>query len=150
MPFSIGVKKTPQFEEVTRQVITTTASGDMARKLDFAYVLVKMVPSDDCVLPGWTGFNTLLCQDDIPCVSRVGYLPVIDASPTEYSTINTILKRSQEIADLLLLRYATWSLTRQCMQKYNTSTIVLLCGLESSTPSCPFCLRSPRFLRMAD
>jgi hypothetical protein len=107
MPFSIGVKKTPKFEEVTRQVTITTTSRDAARKLDFAYVLVKMVPSEDCVLPGWTGFNTLLCQYDIPQVSRVGYLPVIDASPTEYSTINTILKRSQAIADQLQLRYAT-------------------------------------------
>ena len=153
MPFSIGVKKTPKFEEVTRQVTITTTSRDAARKLDFAYVLVKMVPSEDCVLPGWTGFNTLLCQYDIPQVSRVGYLPVIDASPTEYSTINTILKRSQPIADQLQLRYATLFLTRLSMPKWSMSggrttfsTIVLLCALENSTPSCPFCPRSPRFL----
>ncbi len=78
----------------------------MAQKLDFAYVLVKMVPNDN-IFPGWTGFNTVLCNDDIPNVSRVGYLPVIDASPTEYSTINTILKRSNDIADTLQLQYVT-------------------------------------------
>ena len=42
----------------------------------------------------------------MPDVSRVGYLPVIDASPTEYATINAILDRSKEIADKLELRYA--------------------------------------------
>ncbi|CAB3984024.1 Hypothetical predicted protein [Paramuricea clavata] len=53
----------------------------------------------------WTGFNTVLCKE-IPDVSRVGYLPVIDASPTEYSTINAILERSKEITDKLELKYA--------------------------------------------
>jgi hypothetical protein len=57
------------------------------------------------ILPGWTGFNTILCKDDIPDVSRFGYIPVIDASTTEYSTINTILKRSSDIVDTLQLQY---------------------------------------------
>ena len=39
-------------------------------------------------------------------ISKVGYLPVINASPTEYSTINAILTRSKEIADKLQLKYA--------------------------------------------
>ena len=88
MPFSNGIRKTPTFISEQGSVITTIASREMAQKLDFAYVLVKMVPTDNNILPGWTGFNTILCKDDIPDVSRVGYIPVIDASPTEYSTIN--------------------------------------------------------------
>ena len=107
MPFSIGIRKTPTFINEQESVITTTASSEMAQKLDFAYVLVKMVPTDNNILPGWTGFNTILFKDDVPDVSRVGYLPVIDASPTEYSTINTILKRSSDIADTLKLQYVT-------------------------------------------
>lgn len=79
----------------------------MAYLLDLAYVLIRMVPSDTSVLPGWTGFNTLRHKDSIPNISRVGYLPVIDASPTEYSTINTILQRSEAITDKLQLQYAT-------------------------------------------
>jgi hypothetical protein len=51
------------------------------------------------ILPDGTDFNTILCKDDMPDVSRVGYIPVTDASTTEYSTINTILKRSSDIAD---------------------------------------------------
>ena len=107
MPFSIGIRKTPTFINEQESVIITTASSEMAQKLDFAYVLVKMVPTDNNILPGWTGFNTILFKDDVPDVSRVGYLPVIDASPTEYSTINTILKRSSDIADTLKLQYVT-------------------------------------------
>jgi hypothetical protein len=49
----------------------------------------------------------LLHKESIPDTSGVGYLPVIDASPVEYSTINTILKRSTEITDKLQLKYAT-------------------------------------------
>jgi hypothetical protein len=103
MPFSIGIRKTLTFISEQGSVITTIAS----QKPDFGYFLVKMVPTDNNILPGWTGFNTILCKDDIPDVSRVGYIPVIDASPTEYSTINTILKRSSDIADTLQLQYVT-------------------------------------------
>ncbi|CAB4015222.1 Hypothetical predicted protein [Paramuricea clavata] len=88
IPFSIGNKKTPRFnieiEQVTGNVMVQTAASEAAQLLDLTYVLLKMVPSDDLpVLPGWTGFNTLLRKDNIPSISRVGYLPVIDASPTE-------------------------------------------------------------------
>ena len=103
--FTIGTRKTPHFLDLDKT--TTTSSREMAQKLDLAYVLLKMFPSDDTVLPGWTGFNTILCQEDKPEVSRIGYLPVIDAPPTEYATINTVLKRSEEIADKLQLRYVT-------------------------------------------
>ena len=105
--FSIGTKETPNFQVETRQAITMKPFGEMAQKIDLVYVLVKMVHSDSHVLPGWTGFNVLLQQDNIPNVSRVGYLPIIDAPPTEYSTINAILKRSTDIANKLELRYAT-------------------------------------------
>ena len=110
--FSLGNKKTPRFniemEEVTSSITVKTAASEAVQLLVLTYVLLKMIPSDDlAVLPGWTGFNTLLHKDNIPNISRVGYLPVIDTSPTEYSTINMILKRSTEIADKLQLQYAT-------------------------------------------
>ena len=98
--FSIGKKETPQFHKGSANT-ATNASVKMAERLDLVYVLVKSLKpdQDELLLPPWTGFNTLLYQDDIPDVSRVGYLPVIDRSPTQYSTINAILKSSTEIAD---------------------------------------------------
>ena len=104
--FSIGIKRTPKFTDESRHAVTALASREMALKLDLAYILTKLVPSDNDTLPEWTGFNTQLREDSIPKVSRIGYLPVIDASQTEYSTIETILERSY-IADKLQLRYAT-------------------------------------------
>ena len=54
--------------------------------------------------PGWTGFNTILRQCEIPTMSRVGYLPLVDASPTEYSTLNEVLKLCIRILDKLQLQ----------------------------------------------
>ena len=152
LPFTIGTRKMPHFLDCDR--IPTTPSWEMAQILDLAYVLLKVLPSDEIVLPGWTGFNTILCQDDIPEVSRIGYLPVIDAPLTEYSTINTILKKSEDIANKLQLQYAMWFSTRQYMQKYSTSggrmkpsKIVSLCGLVNFTQVCRFCQQYPRSLQ---
>ena len=70
------------------------------------YVLTKTICAvDETPLPGWTGFNTML-DNKKHDISKVGYLPVINASPTEYSTINAILTRSKEIADKFQLKYA--------------------------------------------
>lgn len=109
--YSIGAKKTPIFfdiNEVARSMLIDRNHelNEAAHKLDLAYVLTKMVHvTDETALPGWTGFNTMLIEE-IPEVSRVGYLPVINAPPTEYSTINEILKRSKNIAEKLDLQYA--------------------------------------------
>ena len=56
-------------------------------------------------MPGWTGFNTMP-DNKKHDVSKAGYLPVINASQTQYSTINAILTISKEIADKLQLKYA--------------------------------------------
>ena len=45
-------------------------------------------------IPGWTGFNRIMCKQDIPRKSVVGYCQVIYASPTELSTEYTLLKKS--------------------------------------------------------
>lgn len=75
------------------------------RKQDVAFVIARTVEEFQPQMPNWTGFNTELESKQIPRLTNIGYLPIIDASPTELSTINTILKRSQEIADLLELQY---------------------------------------------
>ena len=71
-----------------------------ARDLDLALRLMKVADISDNIFPGWTGCNIML-QDEVPLVSTVGYLPIIDASPTEYDTVYTILDRSLQIADTL-------------------------------------------------
>ena len=71
------------------------------RKLDLAYVLMKLAGVSEEFFAGWTGFNTTLNCSNVPWMSKVGYLPIIDASPTEYDTVFTILDRSVEIASSL-------------------------------------------------
>lgn len=55
------------------------------RNLDLSYILMKCVNISD-KLPSWTGFNVML-DKTVPPKSTVGYLPIIDASPTEYDTV---------------------------------------------------------------
>ncbi|KAJ8049553.1 hypothetical protein HOLleu_02339 [Holothuria leucospilota] len=69
---------------------------------DLAYFVTKF--NTDKVLPSWTGFNQLLSQVEVFPKSVVGYLPVIDGSPTDMNTVLTILERSVEIADKLKLQ----------------------------------------------
>ncbi|XP_038063921.1 uncharacterized protein LOC119734467 [Patiria miniata] len=67
---------------------------------DAAYYLTK-IPQKR-LLPAWTGFNQLL-NKELPPKATVAYLPVIDASPTDLNTVNTILHKSVEIANKLEL-----------------------------------------------
>ena len=74
-----------------------------AAQAELAYVLVKSTYADGCTIPSWTGFHTLLQGENTLQKSALYYLPVIEASPTEMSTVNTILKRSVQIAEQLEL-----------------------------------------------
>ena len=69
------------------------------RNLDLAFVICRIFSTDiGCVVPGWTGFNTNLVQE-IPALSNIGYLPVIDNPATDMATINAILKKSVSICE---------------------------------------------------
>lgn len=109
-PYGIGVKKTPRFDgsaldESMMKLLVSNNSRVNAYKLDMAYCMIKHVTADEeDHWPGWTGFNTLLRKDNIPGVSRIGYLPIVDASPTEYSTLNEVLKSGIRIIEKLHLQ----------------------------------------------
>ena len=65
----------------------------------------KLPESRHKLLPGWTGYNTLLKSDSDspPALTKLEYLPVIDSSLTNMDTVYTILMRSIDIADALEL-----------------------------------------------
>lgn len=106
-PYVIGKKKSPNLQSIFRssdlEEKVYVAVQHFAEKCDFAYAIIKM-HYGSC-LPDWTGFNTLLAKDKIPLVSKIGYLPVIDASPTEYSTVHSVLCKSRDIASQLGIHY---------------------------------------------
>ena len=61
------------------------------KKKDLAFCLCRYLGRSSAI-PNWTVFNTRLAVNrNIPTQSKLGYLPVIDASPTELSTVNEML-----------------------------------------------------------
>ncbi|XP_070566914.1 uncharacterized protein [Ptychodera flava] len=120
-------------------------------KKDLAFWLCKtvQVEGEECnLLPSWTGFNQKLSGSVTPPVSKIGYLPVIDASPTDKSTVNTILSRSVDIANKLSLQsivvtmdQAIYSKAQEIRWQNEEYTQRLFYVLESFTQLCHFCLQ---------
>lgn len=69
---------------------------------DLAWLLCRISSLDkNCInqtVPSWTGYNMVAADKDVPPKSIVGYNQMIDASPTDLSTVYTLLKRSDEMA----------------------------------------------------
>ena len=76
---------------------------------DFAWFMSRITyPTDELTdtlqtVPGWSGFNALSSTQEIPPKSVVGYCQLIDASPTDLSTVYSLLKKSVEMATQLCL-----------------------------------------------
>ena len=92
--------------------LPTCPSGsvdDESKLKDFAWLIARYqdpVQDDSAstnpqTVPAWSGFNAIANKDKIPSKSVVGYCQLIDASPTELSTVYTLLKRSVEMATQL-------------------------------------------------
>lgn len=83
-----------------------TACVNQAKQKDTAWCLLRSRNDTEDrantqqLVPGWSGFNAVI-STDIPSLSTVGYCPVIEASPTELSTVYTLLKRSVEMGQQL-------------------------------------------------
>ena len=97
--FHSGKRQGPHIPDTDSSVAITTVQK-ASLKMDLGYCLIKLQESE-AALPGWTGFNALVSSLNVPEKSGIGYLPIIDASPTDIATVNTILQRSVAIADRL-------------------------------------------------
>ena len=90
-------------------------SVDEARRKDTVWCLLRQRHDDDDagettgtqMVLDWSGFNTVVTSNT-PVPSVVGYCPVIEASPTELSTVYTLLKRSVQMG-LVMLDFQTYS-----------------------------------------
>lgn len=108
-PYFIGKRKTVVLEEAMHGMEIGEShhieAQIEAKEKDLAFCLCRYLGKGE-FLPNWTGYNTkLVSKQNIPVQSKIGYLPIIDASPTEFSTVNEILRRSEKISDKLNLRY---------------------------------------------
>ena len=52
-------------------------------------------------IPGWTGFNILLLQDQIPARSNIGYLPAVNGNPIKLIIVNAVFLQILDLADEL-------------------------------------------------
>ena len=55
------------------------------------------------MLPGWTGCHILTSTVDSEHIHQIGYLPVLNASPTLMSTVFNLMQKSIDILYYLKL-----------------------------------------------
>jgi predicted DNA-binding ribbon-helix-helix protein len=91
----------PEISIGTSTIKTNRIVADQRK--DFGFIMIKYLNQTTHLLPGWTGYNQLLQHHSILQKSAIHYLPVIEASPTEYSTVNMILTNSVKLANQLQL-----------------------------------------------
>ena len=112
LPYHSGPCQGPGALEIDVNSIIQTSSEIAlpARLVDFGWVLCRMRIEDNLssiadsqrqLISAWTGFNTLRNENSIPRECSISYCQVIEASPTELSTVYTVLQRSLQIADQL-------------------------------------------------
>ena len=93
-------------------------SVDEARKKDTAWCLLQQRHDDDDagettgtqMVLGWSGFKAAVTSNT-PIPSVVGYCPMIEASPTELSTVYTLLTLKRRMGFINPLTFtAGWGL----------------------------------------
>ncbi len=82
---------------------------------DLACALVKMTqlklfdvdlfPSEKQTVHGWSGFNAVV-HSCVPVQTNIGYCPMVDVSPAEFSTVYTVMKNVQSMTALLTQNYS--------------------------------------------
>ena len=103
----IGPDILPNSTDIFELANTSRSAIVQAQRIDFAWCLSRMSSlvtidhradrNQQCVM-GWTGFNAAIHPKIAP-ICNVGYCPVINASPTQLSTVYALLERSLEMAD---------------------------------------------------
>ena len=69
---------------------------------DFLFIMARMYGGED--VPGWTGYNINNYQYAV-LETKIHYLPVIEAPPTDLNTVNTIIYKSIDIKSLFQAPY---------------------------------------------
>lgn len=99
--YFLGQRHNPDIPEIIT-CDNRKAKLSEAKVIDHLYIVTKF--GGDELLPGWTGFNCMLEKDNIPPLTTIQYLPVLEANPTDFSTVNAILTKSLDICKKLGLK----------------------------------------------
>lgn len=75
-------------------------------QVDLAWALLRMTPvklfevdlfpTKKQKVPGWSAFNAVV-HPHVPTKTNIGYCPMIDGSPTDFSTVYTVMKTVQSM-----------------------------------------------------
>lgn len=77
---------------------------------DLTWALLRQIPrgtlplpagteTNNQVVPFWTGYNSMIRQDRETSVTVTAYPPIIEAPPSDMSTVYTTLKRGKDLAE---------------------------------------------------
>ena len=61
---------------------------------------VDLFQSEKQTVHGWSGFNAVV-HPCVPVQTNIGYCHMVDGSPTEFSTVYTVMKNAQSMMTLL-------------------------------------------------
>jgi hypothetical protein len=90
----------PEVSDIVLLEVDLNCSSHLkAKRRDLVWKLCRSVtPSEqDQLIPAWSGFNSILSSDEVQ-VAKVRYLPFIQAPPTDFTTIYSILLRLVSLA----------------------------------------------------
>lgn len=89
-----------------------TQTSHPSSQMDFAWALIRMCPTklfevelnpvhtEEQKVPSWSGFHALV-HSCVPAITNVGYCPMIDGSPTELTTVYTVMKNVKAMMESL-------------------------------------------------
>ena len=75
------------------------SASDVVRT-DLIWEMARAISPETSRVPAWGGFNSLVSEREIP-LTRIWYLPFINAPPSDFSTIYTTLLKLVGIANAL-------------------------------------------------
>ena len=103
----LGKRPSPKFvDKVEMQWFEANCTELKCDSTDALWVFARLCPEKmfqvdlfrdpkQQTVPGWSAFNALVCVNKVD-ESSIGYCPLIKASPTEYSTIYTVMLTIQK------------------------------------------------------
>ena len=67
---------------------------------ELSKIQVNSINPRDQKVPSWSAFNALV-SSNFTEITRIGYCPLIKGSPTEFSTVYTVMKTTQKMSKSL-------------------------------------------------
>ena len=71
--------------------VTSSDTEANARRKIFCWILVRLHATENQTIPGWTGFNIKVRNEEQVSLDNIGYLQTIDAPASNMSTVFEVL-----------------------------------------------------------